>query len=935
MNNTQHKEIGHIITHTHWDREWRVPVWKSRMRLVRMMDQLLETIENLPDFKSFVFDSQVIGIEDYLEFRPENEDRVIKLIKDGRLQIGPWYNLPDEYPVCGEALIRNLLIGSGRAKELGGCLNVGYLSFGWGQTAQLPQILSGFGMDFVVVGKNVGSNRAPNSEFIWESPDGSRLTATRLGEGGRANFYFNAVIPSIYGHRLKSSSCKLQVQWGEKGWLWHRADSDVHSEITQVPGLEWNPDFLENAVNDLWESTRDTLVPEHRFLGNGTDSTVLVPFIDQIIKKLNASDGRRTVKHSTLQEYAAAVKNAIEVKGLKLNIIKGELRDGPAADVSGNALATRMPLKILNRVAQNRLIRYAEPLAVLASLFGVEYPGTFIKKAWHYLLQAHSHDAINGVTLDKTANDTEYKLHQVIELSQVITDHASAGLLEKIDLSRFDKTDVLLAVINPLPRPRDSVMHVTIDMPDPVQAQWLAVEDENGNPLEVQPILNQKKVSPVNVEGRRALPLFCNRHTFYLKTNEIPACGYKILRIKPVGEYERSKIFWHNHYDFGTQVTGPNRMENAYLAVSINPNGTLEVTNKETGRTFGSLLYFEDGGDVGDYWQRVPPAQDEMINSLGLHAKTALIEDGPLVTSYRVSMSLDVPERGDRENSARSKNRVELSIGSVITLRADQPYVEIQTTVRNRAMDHRVRVCIPTGIQTDMSVAQGHFNVDKRPVDQEPNDQGLYDSQMKTLPMQHFVDLSDPREGLAVLNRTLTEYEISRDRYRTVALTLLRCVPVKIAADHKCATQEPAQQGPQCLGEYTFEYALYPHKGNWETADLYGITEQYICPPCAYQSSVNEKGTFPLSNSLLHISPADLQMASVKKSQSGDGIVIRLYNPTDTAIEGALTLAKDIKAAYETKLDESDPRPLTIRKDGAVKLSVPSGKISTILLVAP
>ena len=73
------------------------------------------------------------------------------------------------------------------AKKLGGCLKIAYLSFGWGQTAQLPQILAGFGIDFVFVGKNVNKERALRSEFFWRAPDGTRLLATRLGVGGRAN----------------------------------------------------------------------------------------------------------------------------------------------------------------------------------------------------------------------------------------------------------------------------------------------------------------------------------------------------------------------------------------------------------------------------------------------------------------------------------------------------------------------------------------------------------------------------------------------------------------------------------------------------------------------------------------------------------------------------------------------------------------------------
>ena len=156
------KTIGHVITHTHWDREWRTAVWNARWRLTNMMDELLDTLEKT-ELKHFLFDGQVVGIEDYLEVRPEKKEQVKNYIKNDRLQIGPWYNLPDLYPVCGEALIRNLLVGNRKVTHMGKCLDIAYTTFGWGQTAQLPQIYKGFGIDFVVAVKNVSKDRAPNS----------------------------------------------------------------------------------------------------------------------------------------------------------------------------------------------------------------------------------------------------------------------------------------------------------------------------------------------------------------------------------------------------------------------------------------------------------------------------------------------------------------------------------------------------------------------------------------------------------------------------------------------------------------------------------------------------------------------------------------------------------------------------------------------------
>ena len=134
---------GKLVLHTHWDREWRYPLWENRMYLCNMMDELLAILDRDPEYKSFVLDGQTVAVEDYLEVRPENREKVEKYIREGRIEVGPWYTLPDLYPVCGESLVRNLLRGTRLAERYGKCTRVAYESFGWGQTAQFPQIYQG------------------------------------------------------------------------------------------------------------------------------------------------------------------------------------------------------------------------------------------------------------------------------------------------------------------------------------------------------------------------------------------------------------------------------------------------------------------------------------------------------------------------------------------------------------------------------------------------------------------------------------------------------------------------------------------------------------------------------------------------------------------------------------------------------------------------
>lgn len=101
----------HVISHTHWDREWYQTFQGYRKRLVAIIDELIEQMEKDEKFRFFHLDGQTIVLEDYLRIKPENEVRLRKLIEDGRLIIGPWYVMPDGFLVSGESLVRNLLRG--------------------------------------------------------------------------------------------------------------------------------------------------------------------------------------------------------------------------------------------------------------------------------------------------------------------------------------------------------------------------------------------------------------------------------------------------------------------------------------------------------------------------------------------------------------------------------------------------------------------------------------------------------------------------------------------------------------------------------------------------------------------------------------------------------------------------------------------------------
>src|SRR5579871_1450182 len=144
-----------IVPHTHWDREWYSPFQAFRLRLVDLLDEFLPRLEGDPSYARFLLDGQMAVVDDYLEVRPHEEERIRALAASGRLSMGPWYILMDEFLVSGETIIRNLQKGIVRGAAFGGAMDVGYLPDMFGHIAQMPQILRLAGLEYSVVWRGV------------------------------------------------------------------------------------------------------------------------------------------------------------------------------------------------------------------------------------------------------------------------------------------------------------------------------------------------------------------------------------------------------------------------------------------------------------------------------------------------------------------------------------------------------------------------------------------------------------------------------------------------------------------------------------------------------------------------------------------------------------------------------------------------------------
>ncbi|MCX7003820.1 MAG: hypothetical protein NTV22_11180, partial [bacterium] len=250
-----------VCSNTHWDREWHTPFSVFQMRLLQLFDQLTALLLRDPAYRCYNFDGQTIVLEDFLDFRPEMADTLRALVAQGRITVGPWYVLPDEFIAGDEALVRNLLLGTQQAGAFGACSRTGYLPDMFGHIAQMPQLLRGFGIDNAILWRGISDATLPN-EFVWQAPDGSRVLTHRINErvGYGIGWFGQWPIHSALGVKLDPAVFKQPAAKAE--WFVKLVEHIAATATTDVVYYPHGTDHtLPDPETSAWLQIARTLRP--------------------------------------------------------------------------------------------------------------------------------------------------------------------------------------------------------------------------------------------------------------------------------------------------------------------------------------------------------------------------------------------------------------------------------------------------------------------------------------------------------------------------------------------------------------------------------------------------------------------------------------------------------------------------------------------------
>ncbi|MEO6875772.1 MAG: glycoside hydrolase family 38 C-terminal domain-containing protein, partial [Opitutaceae bacterium] len=732
----------------------------------------------------------------------------------------------------------------------------GYVPDMFGHNSQMPQIFVLCGVPVAFIWRGV--NNAAQRNFIWRGADGTEIPVHKFGNVGYGTYAHKVGLGHIYTHDglddPKDLKERLDIYLAEEAAATEIDTILIHEACDHQ---EWHPKRYAMAFAEL------------------------------------AKSKQYEMKHVSLDEH---LRELIAQKDKITTVLEGELRAAgrviPGADplatcsqfVIPGVLSSRVRMKQANAYCQTLLCQWAEPFTAIAeSAIGLELAPGFLDVAWKWLLQNHAHDSIDGCSQDQIHRDMNFRADQCRIIAEKLTTEATSRLAASVK-GDVAGDELRVTVFNPRPHAFAGFTELTLEVPTTWSTfrEFFGFENKtgflvhgpDGKEIPYQRLNQTSNRSRTRVRETKFPEYVGSHHIKVALPLAVPAFGYTTLSVKAVPPERATR-----YPDEPAMATTANSMANEFLAVQIESNGTLTVTDKQTGRVFSQLLTFEERADIGDGWYHGIAVNDQIFVSTACRAEVALIHNGPMLTTFRVRTTMAVPEDFKFDAMTRSDRFTDLVIDSLVSLRPGQEYLDIQTSVDNNANDHRLRVLFPSDVAANTHLTDTAFDVMERPIALEKDNYDYREINVETKPQQSWTAVHEAKAGLAIIADGLLETTVRDTADRAVALTLFR-------GTRRTAFTDGEPDG-QTRGPMTFRYLFKPLAGKPDRAQLCELGLQLSGSLRTVQLRKEDQAIFRTAQTL----PATTSFLSVE----GPAVVtslrqvkgaweLRMFNPDVKAI---------------------------------------------------
>lgn len=841
----------HITPHMHWDREWYFTTEESRILLVNNMEEILTRLEQDAEYKYYVLDGQTAVLEDYFAVKPENRQRVKALVQAGKLIIGPWYTQTDTTVVAGESIVRNLMYGIRDCMAFGEPMKIGYLPDSFGMSGQLPHIYNGFGITRTLFWRGCSERHGTDkTEFLWQSSDGSEVTAQVLPLGYAIGKY----LPE------------------DEAGLRKRLDS--YFEV------------LEKA-----SVTKEILLP------NGHDQMPLQQNIFAVMDKLREIYPQREFVMSRFEE----VFSAIDAHRDSLATLRGEFIDGKYMRVHRTIGSTRMDIKIAHARIENKIVNLLEPLATLAWTLGFEYHHGLLEKMWKEILKNHAHDSIGCCCSDKVHREIVARF----VLAEDMADNLIRFYLRKITDNMAQSDEDKLVMFNLMPWPREEVINTTLRL----RGSQFRLLDGKGNEIPYF-IRSRREIDPGLID--RQIVHYGNYEPFMefdIQLSQIlPSMGYRTLYIEPHVAGRQAapatatsalleNAFWQiSLNDDGTLCLRDKDSGIVYQRVleieeSADDGDEYDYSPSREEWRLTSADADVHHQVIHEAWQSRAVIRYRMAVPLNLSERSARQRNGELGVEITVTLShnsrrIEVDVRLDNQ---ADDHRVRVLIPTPFATHevlADTQFGSVMRPVQDEAMAHWQEegwkeAPVPVWNLLNYAALQEGRN-------------GL-------------AVFSEGLREFEVVGEAKKTFALTLLR----GVGLLGKEDLLLRPGRPSGIKMPVPDS-QMRGALHARLCLFSYSGTPLNAGLAQQARAWLTPIQCYNKipwdamKLNKAAfTVPDSYSLLSMSPVGCQLSALKKAEDRDEIILRLFNPSDrVSCDAAVSLSHSVMRCRETGMDE-------------------------------
>lgn len=502
---------------------------------------------------------------------------------------------------------------------------------------------------------------------------------------------------------------------------------------------------------------------------------------------------------------------------------------------------TQGRIKRLHKLAENHIIAI-ESLSTLLNIFeNINYPSEEITKNWKKLLRNEFHDILPGSSIKEVYEETEKELEEILTLKPNLnTDYESKHIL----------------VYNPTSYQQNLKFEINLN--------------EDKRIYYKEAILPYQRINE-------------NKLLIYSKEVNINPYSYIVLEIKEKTE----------NLDIKTDLNiTKNMMENSYVRLIINNDGTFQIIYKELNKEIftdkgNKLIAYPDRPRYWEAWD-IPLEYEKYGKEVKEVENIEIIEKGPL--------------RGKIKITKRYKSSI---IKQYYTLYAYSPKVEIINEIDWQERRTMLRTYFPINVNTPIAYYEIPYGIYWKPTHKNTS----WEKAQFEIPIHRFIDLSQGDFGVSILNNGKYGHSINEN---IIGITLIRS---PLTPDYSAD-----------LGIHEFTYAILPHKGSLSELTI-KESEELNRP--LYVLNINQKLD---DNFLLTWDKTNIILGAIKKAEDGNGIILRLVEYLGKEENIKLYFKIPIIEAFETNLLEEIEKTVPVN-NSVIELKIKPFEIKTIKII--